>query len=956
MQLKLEQPFTPTKTLSEQTKRVCELIDVTDIVERFPADTTDYLINTIIDVSLQVWADARENPQISPKARRIQKEELFEKYCIELNLDIVKEVFIDDSVQALGKNVDDDLITRRKKVAEDFAENVEDIIQSKINSLMQTAERLGKADSGTVEYRDIAQALLSFGVKIDVPESSDSSPKHAVQESSEQIKIRMNFVPSRGTVIKLVASTALAATVVGVGATSAAAAERPSVSKSSSSSSNPDNSIPPVTSASPSTETQSAEVQPVIEAEPSTTMPATPSTEAPINPPTDTTAQPDTPPSTTTQDTPTTPPVEVVVVPVQQPETAPPTTVFTQLDALPIDTPISEATATVQQDNSSNETSKAANNELSDSAARLIPEMADVPNKLVAALKDGNITGFGKDTAFNQKDPANTDKLLQMIINAEQRTALKVHADDINKVLSGDKETIDRLLKYYSTQDIDQDTFGKIADYIVTLRFVKDDGPDLSIEQKIIIVRLYASVHDELSAEAEALYEKAVKDYEANKPKEVKPPPLDISGSAGIDSKTLAKIKDYVEAEVSTIPHRSKEQQDFLVNMIISTELIKATHKAPNFNESVADAQMVVESGWAQSELASKYNNYFGVKAGSSWKGKTVLMPTWEQDLDGTRHKIMAKFRWYDSLEDSLADRLVRLGSLKHFKDASNCYESVDTYIDGLLNLLDENCKIVVPHENPYATSLTYKETLKSVIKANHLEEIYARIEIINKSADKPVQTPKGLNKAETRAVKGLSEVGLDTGDITIQKKKSGGNMILINKTAAVKKLGLEPYGTYPEKLRDLPLDAVGTQYGMYSRECVDYVAWRVDHDKKGIGMPRWGGRISEGYGGVAYRWNPNSVSDGIKVDLNPTVGSVMAWNANGKDHKLFGHVAYVEAVLSDGSVIVSQYNNGGTGQYTVELITKQYIDSHDTVRFDHFEQGSNDQLPDSTRPHDDSY
>ena len=35
-------------------------------------------------------------------------------------------------------------------------------------------------------------------------------------------------------------------------------------------------------------------------------------------------------------------------------------------------------------------------------------------------------------------------------------------------------------------------------------------------------------------------------------------------------------------------------------------------------------AQAIIESGWGKSGLASKYHNYFGLKCGSSWKGKSV--------------------------------------------------------------------------------------------------------------------------------------------------------------------------------------------------------------------------------------------------------------------------------------------------------------------------------------------
>jgi flagellum-specific peptidoglycan hydrolase FlgJ len=65
--------------------------------------------------------------------------------------------------------------------------------------------------------------------------------------------------------------------------------------------------------------------------------------------------------------------------------------------------------------------------------------------------------------------------------------------------------------------------------------------------------------------------------------------------------------------------------------------------------------QSAVESAWGQSLLASKYNNYFGIKAGSSWKGDYVLLPTKEY-VNGQYITINAKFRRYSSFTASVKD------------------------------------------------------------------------------------------------------------------------------------------------------------------------------------------------------------------------------------------------------------------------------------------------------------
>ena len=50
---------------------------------------------------------------------------------------------------------------------------------------------------------------------------------------------------------------------------------------------------------------------------------------------------------------------------------------------------------------------------------------------------------------------------------------------------------------------------------------------------------------------------------------------------------------------------------------------------------STAIAQAIIESRWGESGLA-KYHNYFGLKCGSKWTGKSVNMKTKEEYTPGT--------------------------------------------------------------------------------------------------------------------------------------------------------------------------------------------------------------------------------------------------------------------------------------------------------------------------------
>ena len=71
---------------------------------------------------------------------------------------------------------------------------------------------------------------------------------------------------------------------------------------------------------------------------------------------------------------------------------------------------------------------------------------------------------------------------------------------------------------------------------------------------------------------------------------------------------------------------------------------------------SVALAQAILESNWGKSGLAQKGKNLFGIKASHGWSGDKIQMLTTEEAKDGTKYKVMADFRKYDTYRDSILD------------------------------------------------------------------------------------------------------------------------------------------------------------------------------------------------------------------------------------------------------------------------------------------------------------
>lgn len=110
-------------------------------------------------------------------------------------------------------------------------------------------------------------------------------------------------------------------------------------------------------------------------------------------------------------------------------------------------------------------------------------------------------------------------------------------------------------------------------------------------------------------------------------------------------------------------------------------------------------------------------------------------------------------------------------------------------------------------------------------------------------------------------------------------------------------------HGGYPAQWDNAPQDSQVDSWGMYSRECVSYAAWKV-HQTYGR-MPYWGGI------GNANQWVRNARNVGIPTGSVPQVHSV-AISLNG----YYGHAMWVEAV-SGNMVYISQYNYDMHGRYS---------------------------------------
>ena len=133
----------------------------------------------------------------------------------------------------------------------------------------------------------------------------------------------------------------------------------------------------------------------------------------------------------------------------------------------------------------------------------------------------------------------------------------------------------------------------------------------------------------------------------------------------------------------------------------------KVSKYAPLYGISVHSpiiAQAIIESGWGKSGLASKYHNYFGLKCGSSWKGKSVNMATKEEYKVGTMTNIRDNFRVFDDFDDGIRGyfefiNTSRYANLKGVKSPeeyvrrlkADGYATSSKYVDNVMRVVHDN-------------------------------------------------------------------------------------------------------------------------------------------------------------------------------------------------------------------------------------------------------------------------
>jgi flagellar protein FlgJ len=128
-------------------------------------------------------------------------------------------------------------------------------------------------------------------------------------------------------------------------------------------------------------------------------------------------------------------------------------------------------------------------------------------------------------------------------------------------------------------------------------------------------------------------------------------------------------------------------------------------------------AQAALETGWGKhmpAQGATASNNMFGIKAGSSWDGKRVNVPTLEYE-NGVAVRKKDSFRAYDSPSDSFKDYANMVASSPRFANAVGRGDDIAGFAHALTN-------------GGYATDPSYAQKLTDIANGPVMKQALAAL------------------------------------------------------------------------------------------------------------------------------------------------------------------------------------------------------------------------------------
>lgn len=220
------------------------------------------------------------------------------------------------------------------------------------------------------------------------------------------------------------------------------------------------------------------------------------------------------------------------------------------------------------------------------------------------------------------------------------------------------------IIGYHSLKHIDKNRID-VSKYITLVDEVSENKVQVNWKYVVSIIavenknKIKNISDDKIKNTANLFIEKSDNGYKLNS--------LDnVLNKLNFTDKEKERLNDYIDQlkYFGLTPYRLKEDSKYTKFIEeIKDEAIK-NYKEYKILPSITIAQAILESSWGESDLAQIYNNLFGIKADSSWKGEYVTLETFEfYDT-----KIEDKFRVYSNKNQSIKDHAKFLVDNQRYK------------------------------------------------------------------------------------------------------------------------------------------------------------------------------------------------------------------------------------------------------------------------------------------------
>ncbi len=274
-------------------------------------------------------------------------------------------------------------------------------------------------------------------------------------------------------------------------------------------------------------------------------------------------------------------------------------------------------------------------------------------------------------------------------------------------------------------------------------------------------------------------------------------------------------------------PDMSPEKLDFITN--IGALIVEQRLQGREGNEQIIMGQAILESNWGDSGLSSQYNNFHGLKAGSTWQGATTPGLSTKEEENGKMIDIKDSFRAYASPAEGIAG---------YFD-----FISTDRYAEARSHADDPRAFIQALKDAGYATDSKYVAKVLGIVEANHLEVIssyYIQLKEQNATPSPAAQPPS--------------------------EQESN-----INSEAGARALAERLAAKYP----DMGIEYGGPQDGYVKNE--KFTVYTVTIEDRLVGV-----EIAEGLADMLIAARNDGVSLGIGNSFRTMEGQIEARKANG--------------------------------------------------------------------------